>query len=149
MKQPYTLFFMLALLACTEGAQHRAANNSTGKVATANPETLQTANKKNAIMDNDKLSRSHAVIKARLINTGTGDKFIWDTVKVEKVLHNSTDYKFPPTLIVARYSWDSGISCDGIFTLYLNIYPLGSKKLNEHKEWMLLDGKAASAVVCD
>ena len=113
------------------------------------PQTKQSVMKKNSLqIDSVKSASSQAIIRASLIQEGTGDKYIWDTVAVKAVLKNDLNFKFPERLPVARYSWDEGFKCSGEFVLYLNPFPLGSETLNEAQRWMVLEGKCEIAATC-
>jgi len=100
-------------------------------------------------IDTTKSSRALAVIKAKLIASGSGDKFIKDSIEVIDVIQNHTLYKFPKHIEIARYSFKDGIPANKECILYLTAFPFGATELNEQNEWMLLDGDGAYACDCN
>jgi hypothetical protein len=99
-------------------------------------------------IDTTKSSRAMAIIKAKLIASGSGDKFIKDSIEVIEVIQNKTPYIFPKRMEIARYSFKEGIPENKECILYLTAFPFGATELNAQNEWMLLDGDGAYACEC-
>lgn len=91
-------------------------------------------------MDTIKKNKAKAVIKAKALNTGVGDKYLYQKIEVLEVIKNNTNFIFKDTLTVAHYSWKLGVPLEKECIIYLTPWPYGSETLNEEKQWMLLDG---------
>ena len=44
------------------------------------------------------------MVRAQLIEPGEGSKYLWDKIKILEVIRNTSSYKFPSVLSVARES---------------------------------------------
>lgn len=138
----------ILLAACMFLAISCNAQKSKSGKNTPDKTANQEMQKQELPIDSQKSKAAQAIIRAVLIQEGTGDKYIWDTVQVLEVLKNDLNFNFPKKLAVARYSWDAGFKCTGEFILYLTPYPLGAQELNEDKAWMRLGGKSEEASTC-
>lgn len=142
MNKTLLIFIALAfVLSCNK------AKNQEQEIAQENRSKNMNYNDKDSI-DHVKTEKSMAVIKAKIIKAGAGNKFINDTVEVLSVLKNQTQFDFPTQIEVAHYSVKEGIPENKECILYLTAFPFGATELNEQNEWMLLDGDGAYACEC-
>jgi hypothetical protein len=97
--------------------------------------------------DSTKAEKSAAILAVSLLSPGDGEKFLWDKVKVTKVLVNKTDFSFKENLEVAHYAWKKGIP-EGEWLVYLTPYPFGSEwsSVTDSTQWMLVDGDGEAGV---
>ena len=58
---------------------------------------------KDDIVRNKEIS---VMVRAQLIEPGEGSKYLWDKIKILEVIRNTSSYKFPSVLSVARESID-------------------------------------------
>jgi len=84
--------------------------------------------------------RAEVVLRVKRLSFDGSDKHAWYTVKISKVIKNTSGEVFGTTLKIASYSWKRGIP-EGESTVYLQHYNKSKKKF-----WMLLGGEAATGV---
>lgn len=139
------------LLSCNHSARHEGAAFPPPDAENQVKENITAV--KNAsdsipaqALDSMKLKQSYAVILATLQSKGPGDKFLFDTVKVLKVLYNKASYDLTKPLVVASYSFDAGVPAGKKCILYLQPFPLGAATLDKEGRWMLLKGVAKEGV---
>jgi hypothetical protein len=141
MKDTLLICLLLQLFASCKEAHNTKQEMATEK---SNEPLNMTENK----IDTTKSTRSLAVVKAKLITSGGGEKFVKDSIEVLEVIQNQTSYKFPKRIDIARYSFKEGIPENKECILYLTAFPFGATELNEQNEWMLLEGDGAYACEC-
>jgi hypothetical protein len=59
--------------------------------------------------DSVKVQKSKAIVLAELIDPGSGDKYLYPIIRINKVIKNDFNYNFPDTLKVAHYNWENGV----------------------------------------
>ena len=80
--------------------------------------------------------RADVVLHVKRLSFDGADKYVWYTVTILKIIKNTSDESFGPTVKIAAYSWVPGVS-EGESVVYLERYNKTAKGL-----WMLLDGGA-------
>ncbi|XZF16256.1 hypothetical protein ACTHGU_08965 [Chitinophagaceae bacterium MMS25-I14] len=83
-----------------------------------------------------------AVIRGTLLREGFGNKYYWDTIRVNEIIMNKTRYSFGNTVSVARYNWSKPLPAGKECIIYLTAYPYGSTNFEAGQGWMYLDGDA-------
>ena len=91
-------------------------------------------------VDTLRLGRAVLVLRAQLVQAGIGSKFLWDSVRVLRVIKNASGRPVPNTMTVARYSWEPGVP-ERPCTVYLEAYGDGATG-----RWQLLNGSAKLGV---
>lgn len=94
-------------------------------------------------MNTEKKDNSTLVLKVKVIKDEGGDKFNWVKVKVLSILKNDTEQQIPESLSIASYSWLSGLQEGKKYIVYLVPFPLGSEKITDINQWILLEGNAS------
>lgn len=91
-------------------------------------------------VDSARAARAVIVLRARLLQPGAGSKYLWDSVRVVRVVKNESGASLPEEMLVAHYSWEPGLPQTDC-TVYL-------ERFAEEGEggWKLLDGSAKSGV---
>jgi len=84
--------------------------------------------------------KADVVLRVERLSFDGSDKYAWYTVKILKVIKNTSNEVFGATLKIASYSWKDGIP-EGESTVYLQRY-----NKSENRFWMLLGGEAATGV---
>jgi len=137
----YLIFFLILLISCN----NKSETKKDVKKAIAQ-QALEAKAKTN--IDSIKASKALAIVKAKLLKPGIGNKYLHAQIQILEILVNKTGYDFPESINVAHYSWKSGIPPNKECVIYLTLWPFGSSKLNEKQDWMLIEGDGEYACEC-
>lgn len=110
---------------------------------------LRKKNETEVQFDSLKTLKSLAILKAKSLKLGDGNKYLYPKIEVLEVLVNKTRYNFRDTMHVANYNWKPGIPQNKECTIYLTSWPYGSNEMNEKNEWMLIEGDGEYACKCE
>jgi hypothetical protein len=94
----------------------------------------------NKLMDDKMADKAEVVLRAKLLSSGSAEKYTWFRVRILQVLKNESGVKFTNEMSVAAYSWKSGVPA-GQSTLYLERYNSTNTGL-----WKLVGSEASTGV---
>ncbi|QCE40148.1 hypothetical protein [Psychroserpens sp. NJDZ02] len=140
MKYLSTLFVILVFFSCVKSKD----KHNEVAITQVKEKTLQDNSKIDAV----KYSKSKAIIKGKLIECGSGNKYLYPTIQVMDILMNTSGLHIKDTIKVAHYNWKSGIPKDKECIIYLTSWPIDSENFNKNESWMLIEGDGKYACEC-